>query len=189
MNKNTHYNLTQLLDNERGWSFYETALKGWKELNDNIIGDSVLDVGSGSGISLALIKVFNPLIKLVGIEGDENSIELSRKRGIETGVMSIFDIDYPENSFDTVFTSHVLEHLEKPNLVIDECYRVAKKRMIHIVPDGDVNDKNFGTPHLHIFNRKNFKKLFLKYEKSILRYYSIPDHHMNSLIIVIEKKY
>jgi ubiquinone/menaquinone biosynthesis C-methylase UbiE len=187
MKNDTYYDLNQLLQNEKGWLFYEAAFKCWKEINENIIGESVLDVGSGSGISLALTKVFRPLIKAVGIEGDKDSIALSNQRNVETKVMSIFDIKYDSNSFDTVYTSHVLEHLEQPELVIDECYRVAKKRVIHVVPDGDVDKNNFGTPHIHIFNRKNFRELFAKYENSISRYYSIYDSHMNSLIIIIEK--
>ena len=49
--------------------FYDAAFKCWKKIYNNIKGDSVLDVGCGGGVSLALIKVFNPFIKLTGVEG------------------------------------------------------------------------------------------------------------------------
>ena len=71
--------------------------------------------------------------------------------------------------------------------MIDESLRISKKRVIHVVPEGNVNEKNFGTPHLKIYNRVNFKKYFNKKNIKIINYESIQDTHMNSLFICLEK--
>ena len=176
------------MQNEKGWLFYDAAISCWKEINKNLVGDKILDIGCGTGISLALSKVFNPTLETYGVEGDINAIALAKKRGIEIYTGNIEELNLKDNFFDTVFTSHVLEHLKNPKKMIEESIRVASKRIIHVVPDGDVESKNFGTPHLHVFNRKNFLKLFCNYENQIKDYYSISNSHMNSLIIVIDKK-
>lgn len=183
----TFYNEEQLIENEKGWLFYDAAFKCWKEINRNLEGVKILDVGCGTGITLGLSKLFNPNLEAQGIEGDQAAATLASKRGIGISNMSIYNMDFPSNTFDTVYTSHVLEHLDDPKLVIDECFRVSTKRCIHVVPDGNVNSKNFGSPHIHIFNRKNFLELFKEYSENIIDFYSIQDYHMNSLIIIIDK--
>jgi len=182
----TAYDISQLIENEKGWLFYEAALKGWKELYLNLSGDSVLDLGCASGISLSLIKTFNPLMKVVGLEGNDSGKEMWDLRNLQVVSGNIYDLPFDDNSFDTVYSSHVIEHLDDPMKAINESIRVAKKRIIHIVPDGNVDDKNHGSPHLHYFNRINFKKLFENKGLKEVMYRPILDNHINSLIVVYD---
>ena len=87
-----------------------------------------------------------------------------------------------------MYTSHVLEHCENPDQALLETVRVANKRIIHIVPDGNVDEKNFGSKHIHKFNRKNYIELFESNNLEITLFESIQDLHMNSLIIVSDVK-
>mgnify|MGYP006160339691 CR=1 FL=1 len=48
-NKNTYYSTKQLIENDKGWLFYNAALKNWKSIHSRIIGDKVLDIGCGGG--------------------------------------------------------------------------------------------------------------------------------------------
>lgn len=180
----TAYNKYQILENDIGWIFYDAAFKCWKNIYKNILGESVLDIGCGGGVSISLIKLFNPFIKIEGIEGNNSGKEIWDLRNLKVTIGDIYNLPYNTNSFDTVYTSHVLEHCENPEMVITESIRVANKRIIHIVPDGNVNEKNFGSPHLQNFNRKNYIQLFRRPEIEIINFQPILDNHMNSLLIV-----
>jgi len=182
----TEYNLEQIINNERGWLFYDTALKGWKEMYSYVVGESVLDIGCASGISMGLIKLFNPSLKVIGLEGNDSGKKAWEARNLEVVSGDIYSLPFEDNQFDTIYTSHVLEHLEEPGKAIDETIRVAKKRIIHIVPDGNVDDKNFGSPHLHNFNRISFEKLFKDRGLKRVAYKPLLDDHINSLMAVYE---
>ena len=182
----THYNAEEIKENDEGWLFYDSAFKCWKEIYNNIIGPDVLDIGCASGTMLALTKIFNPDLNLTGYEVQKSAgkIWMRRKLTVKTG--PIFKI--PDKSFDTVYTSHVLEHDDNAWMIINESIRLARKRIIHVIPDGNVDDKNFGSPHLHIFNRKNFKTLFQHKTIKQVLYKSIPDTHISSIIAVYDVK-
>lgn len=182
----THYDLQQIVNNEKGWLFYDTAMKIWREINSYIVGESVLDIGCASGISMGLIKLFNPSMEVVGFEGDNSGKEAWKARNLKVVSGDIYHLPFKNDEFDTIYTSHVLEHLEDPGRAVDETVRVAKKRIIHIVPDGNVDEKNFGSPHLHNFNRVSFEKLFEDRGLKRVVYKPLLDNHINSLIAVYE---
>jgi ubiquinone/menaquinone biosynthesis C-methylase UbiE len=191
----TAYDELQIIENERGWLFYDAAFKNWKAINGHLVGKSILDIGCASGVAMALGKLFNPTMEFTGVEGNNSASELWRGRGLKVDIGDIFELNYAGGLFDTVYTSHVLEHLADPLQLIKEAFRVAKKRVIHSVPDGDVDQKNFGSPHLHKFNRRNFKALFSSEGSGInqfkfreIAYFNVPDVHMSSLVIVFEKR-
>lgn len=184
----THYIEKEIVENDEGWIFYEAAFKCWKAIYLNLIGPAVLDIGCASGTMMALTKIFKPDFNAIGFEGSADAAEkIWAKRNLVVMTGDINALPFPDNSFDTVYTSHVLEHCINPAKVLDETIRISRKRIIHIVPDGDVSGKNFGSPHRHIFNRQNFLKPFETcpvIEKVL--YQSIPDFHMNSLIAVYD---
>jgi len=47
---------------------------------------------------------------------------------------NIYDIPFEDDSFDYVVSSHVIEHLEEPEIAVKEMYRVAKKVVIANIP-------------------------------------------------------
>ena len=186
--KKTSYNFSQIIENEKGWLFYDTNIKLWRKIHNLFLGKKILDVGCGSGISISISKVFDPDLNIEGFEEQENIRPIWEKRKIKVTTGKISKLPYKNRTFDTVYSSHVLEHLKNPVYAVSESIRVAKKRVIHVVPEGNVNSKNFGTPHLKIYNRINFLSLFSKFKLDISLYESFQDTHMNSLIICLDKK-
>lgn len=182
----TAYDRNQIIDNDNGWIFYDAAFKCWKEIYKKLEGESVLDIGCGGAVSLALIKIFNPFLEIEGFEGYDSGKEIWDMRNIKVKSGDIYSLPFLDNSYDTVYSSHVLEHCERPIDVINESIRVAKKRIIHIVPDGNIDEKNFGSFHIHKFNRKNYLELFKSPKLKIVSYEPILDNHINSLIIVCD---
>ena len=184
----THYSVQQLYASEAGWYTFDAAWKNWKLMFQNILGNSLLDLGSGAGISLSLAKMFEPNLEVLGVEADKNASEVSNRRGIRTISDDIYSLSLADNSFDTVWSSHVLEeHLKDPFLVVKESVRVARKRIIHSVPIGNVDDKNMGSQHLHIYNRINFTNLFQTIDLKNIKLLVVEDSYMSSFIMVCDK--
>lgn len=187
MKKKTFYNINQVLNNDDGWLFYNAALKNWKYINSKLVGKNILDIGCGGGVSVALLNIFNLDKEIIGFEGNKKLNNIWKKRKINVEVGNIYKLPFKNNCFDTVYSSHVIEHLKYPEKMIRESIRVTSSRIIHIVPDGNVGEKNFGTAHLNVYNRINFLKIFKKFNLKIVDYKSIEDNHMSSLAIVLEK--
>tara|TARA_B100000579_G_scaffold411009_1_gene401457 strand:+ start:132 stop:704 length:573 start_codon:yes stop_codon:yes gene_type:complete len=183
------YTLKEIDALEEGWFFYDHAWSLLFELIKKIEGKSVLDVGCGTGIASSIIKACHPKLNIVGLEPNDNASEIWKSRNLTVKIGSATNIPFKDSEFDTVISSHVVEHIDDDSQAIKEIIRVSKRKSIIVVPEGDVNAKNFGSPHLHIYNRKNFSKLineamsdFNKVSLSI-----IPHLHMSNLVAEVWK--
>ncbi len=118
---------------------------------NNIEGEFVLDISSGSGF-LAKEIVNKHNINVVGIDfiiSDEIRDSINPKF-IES---SIEKIPFPDNHFDTVISTHTLEHVIDVNLAISELRRVCKKKLIIVLPK-QRNYKFTFDLHVHFFPYK-----------------------------------
>ena len=94
-------------------------------------GMQLLDCGCGPGsITLDLAQIVAPG-QVVGIDINTEQIEQARTLAAEKRVSnlsfetaSIFDLPFPDSSFDAVFSHGVLEHLEGPMEAVVEMGRV-----------------------------------------------------------------
>lgn len=104
---------------------------------ETLEGKKVLEVGSGLGINLMAWKKFFH-VQASGIEpGEEGfggSYELSQQilsanseLEIEIKKATGENIPFPDESFDIVYSTNVLEHTNDPQKVLHECVRVLKK--------------------------------------------------------------
>ncbi|MCX6765903.1 MAG: glycosyltransferase [Candidatus Moranbacteria bacterium] len=121
----------------------------------------VLDVGTQKGGYLLHARK-NPEVKrLVGIDISKDYIIEAKKRqpDVEFKVGRIEKIPFPNESFDTIMVTEVLEHI--PNLMkgIYECKRVMKKdgQLLISVPDYDYEEDPY---HVRNFTRFDFTQLF-----------------------------
>lgn len=95
---------------------------------------NVIDVGCGNGTSLFMLKKdygykFNPH----GVEISDDAVAICKSRGIDAKVADVENnIGFPDNSFDSVICSEVLEHLILPEKALEQIKRVAKKDAIFI---------------------------------------------------------
>lgn len=94
-------------------------------------GSKVLDVGCGYGrISLFLKeKGFS----VIGVDSDEDMVERNKDK-FDCRLMDGRNLEFSNNSFDLVVTDGILEHFEKPEDIIKEEFRVAKKYVVNFVP-------------------------------------------------------
>jgi len=93
------------------------------------VGKPLLNVGAGMPSSSLRALVFGPQLY-----GDVN-IDLAAPRDVAHGRDRVSYGDarqllWPDKSFGAVFASHVLEHLDRPDLAIEEWKRVADRVFI-----------------------------------------------------------
>ena len=110
-------------------------------------GHRVLDIGCGTGAMVTQIKRLHPDVDVVGLDPDPKALARARRKAERAAVTIQFDqgfsdeLPYPDASFDRVFSSFMLHHLqaeEKAN-TLREVRRVLK-------PGGSLHLLDFGGP-------------------------------------------
>src|SRR5262245_15260837 len=107
----------------------------------------VLDVGCGTGTLAVLIKRAYPQVDVVGLDPDHQALERARRKVARAGVQVRFDrgyadeLPYAAGSFDHVFSSLMLHHLDEPA-------KAGTLREIHrvLAPGGALHVLDFATP-------------------------------------------
>lgn len=133
----------------------------------DVAGDSVCDVGCGTGALLKRIRDARPEAKrLVGVDfvvEDAASIP-----GVEYVAARIEKLPFEDGAFDTVVCTHVIEHVLEYREAIAELRRIARRRLIIVVPREREYRYSFN-PHFNFF----------PYTHSFLRAaHPVPDRHV-----------
>lgn len=82
-------------------------------------GQRVLDIGCGTGSLAVLAKQRFPEVDVVGVDPDPRALERAGRKARHAAVNVRFDrgfadaLDYPEGSFDRVFSSFMFHHLSR----------------------------------------------------------------------------
>lgn len=99
-------------------------------------GRRVLDVGCGIGAYMNSLTSYG--YECEGIENNQDYVAECLKNGLKVQHLNAQDLQFSENSFDTVMMIEVLEHLPEPIVALREAFRVAKKNVLISVPNIDV---------------------------------------------------
>jgi ubiquinone/menaquinone biosynthesis C-methylase UbiE len=95
---------------------------------------SILDVGTGTGRAIRYFSERLSEVKIVGIEPDVRlrEIALNDHRLPENAILpgNGSNIPFPDQSFDIVCEFGVLHHVQKPDKVVSEMLRVARKAVV-----------------------------------------------------------
>ena len=128
---------------------------------------NILDVGSGTGVSCILLekKGYN----MTGVDPDPKNAQLINSK-LKKGkcINSYFEDLKIENKVDAVWLTHVIEHLEQPDILLEKCKEwIVPDGIICIaVPDcGNPNMLNhsLNNPyHIYHFTKNSLKRLFEK---------------------------
>ncbi len=139
-------------------------------------GDKFLDVGCGLGMGLAYANQLG--CELYATELDTDSLEFVKSRFPATGHHGdLLDANYPNNYFDFIHISHVIEHVGDPRAYIQEMKRILKPGGFMAIGTPDISSKiytihrwiNFlrfrvpdivdGLDHTFIFSKKRLRSI------------------------------
>lgn len=123
---------------------------------------------------------YNPTVKIPGyeIKGLKLDIGCGEKKMksdqgfigldiVDLGQEIVWNVDQgiplPSNSCTNIFMHHVLEHLENPLFVLNECWRVLDKEgEIEIVVPYHKESGAYVLHHTHFFSKKTFEHLEIR---------------------------
>lgn len=134
---------------------------------NDLVGETILDVGCGTGYLLDALHKRRPGMKMTGVDFIIDDTTRQRSADLHFEEANIEKLPFADQSFDTVVCTHVLEHILEFRSALSELRRVARKRLIIVVPQEREYRFTFN-PHLHFF----------PYPHSFLRYITpIPTEH------------
>lgn len=105
---------------------------------------SVLDLGCGTGRVLGIVSERLPDCKLTGVDPSESLMEVAKQKlpDADFVVGAGESLSFPDNSFDVVFATGIMHHVDNPEKVIREMYRISRYGVVI----SDHNNFAFGRP-------------------------------------------
>jgi ubiquinone/menaquinone biosynthesis C-methylase UbiE len=99
-----------------------------------------LDIGCHQGNETIMIKDFFPEAEMHGVDIDEKHLKAAHEKGIKTHKVDAGrdKLPYGDSEFDLILSNQLIEHIQDPDLHLQEVYRVLKKDGLLII----------GTPNL-----------------------------------------
>ena len=154
---------------------------------------SILEVGSNVGIKLSLLKKMG-FRNLTGIEINKNAYEIAKKNNPSiTWINSSIDSFEPDKSFDLVFTSLVLIHInpEALNSIIKKIIKISKKYIFGFEYYADILTEIPYRGHRNVMWKQNFPLLFMQLEPTLKQIISekIPykNNNLQDIVYLFEK--
>lgn len=175
----SNYDLKELLktnfSSKKGWDYLvaqESMFEYYKEFLKN--KKNILEIGVGTGIHLLAFDKLG--FNVTGIEPDPISTKLINEKLIHGTCYNGFFEDFNfEKKFDIIFLYHVVEHLENPKKILEQCKKLIQDDgfIIIAVPDCEnpiTLTQSIQNPyHLWHFSTKSLEKLCKKLDFSIVK--------------------
>jgi len=97
----------------------------------------VLEIGSSNGAFLERLSRRCPYASVEGIEINDQAAAQARARGFNVHTGDLFHIQLTSTSYDLIYLSHVLEHLDDPQKYLMHLYSLLapRGRIVILIPN------------------------------------------------------
>ena len=129
----------------------------------------ILDVGCATGAMLEDLR--NRGWQAVGVEISPSAAYAREKRGLEVYGSSLENCNFPSGSFDVILASHLLEHLNRPEIFLREAMRLLRPGGYAVLTTPNIGSFQaclFGGrwrsaifDHLYLFSKKTLKSMLV----------------------------
>ncbi len=166
----------------------KTALNRYQGLKDYLNGkQQVLEIGSGGGEFSYLLNKLGFSVK--GIEPNEGYGNYSKSEyGLDVQIGFAQNTEFAPESFDFITTSHVLEHVDDPTLVLKKLHGWLNSDGILAIEVPNVEatcqspKSTFHTAHLFNFNQATLSLLVEKCGFTVIKTFFSSDKGNLSLV-------
>src|SRR3989344_4688967 len=113
--------------------FYYVLFSELKNINPK----KILDAGAGEGFTIDKIQKEGIGEEIEGIEYSQDAINLAKEHHPNAKIArgDIHNLSFPDNTFDLVLCTEVLEHVTDPENALKELVRVSSKYVVLTVPN------------------------------------------------------
>ena len=138
----------------------------------DLFGQTVLDVGCGQGQAISVLNRYCQSVIGVTLGNDA---QVAQEAGYDVRLADMTFLDqFPDNSFQLVFSRHSLEHSPMPLLTLMEWHRVSRQWLLLIVPDGEYFGYS-GQNHYYVLTQVQWRNLLEQAGWRILWHEDIAD--------------
>jgi len=128
----------------------------------------LLEIGCGSGQMLKRMQEMGWHVE--GVDFDSFAVENARSKGLQVRLGTLEAQNYPDNHFDVIVMSHLIEHVHDPLGILRESYRILTPngKVVLITPNNEsLGHKLFKGAwrglevprHLYLFSLRALQKL------------------------------
>lgn len=126
-------------------------------------GSKILDIGCGGGWKLDLYKEFG--WKTYGFDISSEAVEIAKSKGHEVLMAEVDNISFPDNYFDAIQISHVIEHLPDPVYTLKKAFRLLKEGGVLLLETPNISSllaKVFKADYWQIDSPRHFQVFNIK---------------------------
>lgn len=159
--------LENLLNNEIDPAFAQRAGIIFSSI-ENEKPIRILDVGCGRGFYIHALSLYDFPKEIYGIDINEKYLQIAQQeitdKRVKIAKGDIFNLNFPDNFFDFIICSEILEHLPSDTLALKNLHKVLKKNGTLLVSVPNENFPFFWDPLnwilMHIFNTHIHKDIW-----------------------------
>jgi len=165
-NETAFLTLQQLALKDAGFSKLEKTLFATVE-KSRAESPSILDIGCATGALIASLR--DKGWRVTGVEISPSAVYAKNERKLDVRNVPLEEINFPENSFDVILASHLIEHLNEPKTFLEETYRILKNNGSLFITTPDISgfqSRLFGSrwrsaifDHLYLFSMRTLSKM------------------------------
>ena len=139
----------------------------------------MLEVGCGTG---GLVKfLIDHGYEAEGCDISDYAVSVAQKKGLKVIKADAQELPYSDKSFDAVISQHLLEHCQDDLKALKESMRIAKFRVIHVVPGHQSNDPTHVRNH---YTADMIEALLAKIEAKDKRYFPDSGEPLDWIILI-----
>jgi len=160
-NEASFLKLQQLALKDAGFSKIE------KTLFAEAASPAILDIGCATGALIAYLRDNGWSVS--GVEISPSADYAKNERKLDVRNIPLEENHFPDNSFNVILASHLIEHLNDPKTFLEETYRILKPDGVIFITTPDISgfqSRLFGSrwrsaifDHLYLFSRRTLAKM------------------------------
>ena len=148
---NTIANKYDFMNDIMSFGLHKLIKKDCVKILDITPHSKVLDACTGTGDIAKLIKEYQSLAEVIGIDFSDNMLDIARikNKSIKFEFADITNTNFPDNSFNFITIGFGLRNISNPEKALAEIYRILKPggKFLHL----DFGKKNFISKIFNIF--------------------------------------